>query len=124
MTQPAHDDRALARIEAELRHSDPEFLALFDWLGGTGTREPRRAVAPRPRRLGVALLLLAAVLTAVLVWGQATGWLGRPASAGAVIIGLPGRAAAVAQARLHDWQQETRALVCGSFPAGWGSACG
>lgn len=107
MTRPAHDERILARIEAELRRSDPWLVALFDRLAGNG----RRGVVATWRRLRIALLLTVAVALGV---GQATGW---PAwRAGAVLARIDGRAVVLAQSQLHDWRQEIQALVWGSPP--------
>lgn len=107
MTRPAHDERILARIEAELRRSDPWLVALFDRLADNG----RRSVAAAWRRLRIALLLTIAVVLAV---GQVTGW---PTwRAGVVLAHFDGRAVALAQAQLHDWRQEIQALVWGSPP--------
>lgn len=107
MSRSAHDERILARIEADLRRSDPRLVALFDRLAGHG----RRAAVATWRRLRIALLLTVAVALGV---GQAAGW---PAwRAGAVLARIDGRAVAVAQAQLHDWRQEIQALVWGSPP--------
>lgn len=112
MTRPAHDERILARIEAELRRSDPRLVALFDRLAGNGRRGARPRVLSTWKRLRVALLLTVAVALGV---GQAAGWQ-QAWRAGAALAHFDGRAVAVAQAQLHDWRQEIQALVWGSPP--------
>jgi hypothetical protein len=111
MTRPAHEERVLARIEAELRRADPRLVALFDRLGGNGARGARPLAAAPWKRLLVALLLTIGALAAAFGGGQAAGW-----PAGAVLARFNGRAVAVAQAQLRDWRQEIRTLVWGSPP--------
>lgn len=113
MTQPAHEERVLARIEAELRHSDPRLVVLFDRLGGNGRRGARLPAATAWKRLLVALLLTMTVLAAALGCGRVAGWQARP---GPVLARATGRAVGVVQAQLRDWRQEIQALVWGSPP--------
>ena len=111
MTRPAHDERILARIEAELRRSDPRLVTLFDRLAGNGRRGARPPALATWRRLRIPLLLTVAVALGV---GQAAGW--QAGRAGGVLAHFDGRAVAVVQAQLHDWRQEIQALVWGSPP--------
>ena len=117
MTRPAHEERALAQIEAGLRRSDPWLVALFDRLGNVRP-------AGRPpggvtwKRFLVALVLITAAVAATVGTGQAAGrqaW--PPAHVGAGIVELAGWAAGGMRAQLHDWRQEIRAQVLGSPPA-------
>lgn len=113
MRQPAHEERALAQIEAELRRSDPRLLALFDKLGRDG-RPSSQTPAMRWRRFRIVSLLTAAGLAAAVGLGQAAGPPGR--SAEAALADVQGRAVVAVQAQLHDWRQEIQALVWGSPP--------
>jgi hypothetical protein len=113
MTRPAHEERALARIEAELRRADPRLVALFDRLGGNGRRGARPPAAATWKRLLAALLLTTTAMAAALGAGRIAGWQGRP---GPILARVGGRAVAVAQAELRGWRQEIRALVWGSPP--------
>ena len=111
MTRPTHDERILARIEVELRRSDPRLVTLFDRLGGNSRPRARPPALATWRRLRIALLLAVAVVFGV---GQAAGW--QAWRARAVLAHFDGRAVAVVQAQLHDWRQEIQALVWGSPP--------
>ena len=113
MTQPAHEERVLARIEAELRQSDPRLVVLFDRLGGNGRRGARRPAAATWKRLLAALLLAMTLLAAALGGGRVAGWQERP---GPAVARFDGRAVAFVQAELRDWRQEIRAMVWGSPP--------
>jgi len=114
MTRPAHDERILARIEAELRRSDPRLVTLFDRLAGHGRRGARPPAAATWKRLLAGLLLTMIALAAALGGGRVAGWQGRP---GPFLARAEGRAVAVVQAQLRDWRQELRALLLGSPPA-------
>jgi hypothetical protein len=113
MTRPAHEERVLARIEAELLRADPRLVALFDRLGGNGRRGARPPASATWKRLLVALLLTMTVLAAALGGARVAGWQGRP---GPVLARPEGRAFAVVQAQFCGWQQEIQALVWGSPP--------
>ena len=113
MTRPAREERALARIEAELRRADPRLVALFDRLGGNGRRGARPLAAATWKRLLVALLLTMTALAAALGGGRIAGWQGRP---GPVLARAEGRGFAVVQAQFRGWRQEIQALVWGSPP--------
>jgi hypothetical protein len=115
MTQPTHEERILARIEAELRHSDARLVTLFDRLGGNGRRRGARPPAAATwKRLLVGLLLTSTAVAAAFGGGRVAGWQGRP---GPVVARAEGYAVALVQAQLRDWRQEIRALVLGSPPA-------
>lgn len=113
MTRPAHEERVLARIEAELLRADPRLVALFDRLGGNGRQGARPLAAATWRRLVAALVLTMTALAAALGGGRVAGWQGRP---GPVLARAEGQAFAVVQAELRGWRQEIRALVWGSPP--------
>jgi len=126
---PDGEARVLARIEAELRESDPRFSALFDRLDGAGRgrRPHRRPAGTRWRWLLAALLpALAVVLAAALTGGHMAA--GQRCSA---VPGCPGITAlangaiATVQAQAADWGREIRAQLCHSIPVRKAaSACG
>ncbi len=113
MTQPAHEEHVLARIEAELRASDPRLVVLFDRLAGNRRQDALPPAAATWKRLLVALLVTMTALAAALGGGRVAGWQGRP---GPLLAGAEGRTVAVVQGQLRDWRQEIQALVWGSPP--------
>ena len=117
---PDGEARVLARIEAELRKSDPQLPALFDKLDEAG-RDRRPYLCPEgtqwPRLLAALLPAVALVLMAVLAGGHGAGWQGCPAVAGCPgITAFADRAAATLQALTADLGREIRAQLCQSIP--------
>lgn len=82
---PDREARVLARIEAELRESDPRLPALFDRLAeaARGQRLHEQAAGTRWRRLLAGMLpVLALVVAAALTGSHSAGWQGCPAVPG------------------------------------------
>ena len=125
---PDGEARVLARIEAELRESDPQLSALFDKLdeAGRGPRSQPRPEGTQWRRLLAALLPVAAlVLIAVLTGGKGTNWQSCPMLGCPAITGFTDRAAAMVQAHTADLGREIRQQLCQSLPVRKTiSACG
>jgi hypothetical protein len=117
---PDREAEILARIEAELRESDPRLPALFDRLDEVGRdQRPRRyrAGTQWARLLAVLLYVFALVLTAMLTGGPAAGWQGCPAAPGCPgITAFADRAVATVQAQTADLGREIRAQLCHSIP--------
>lgn len=116
---PDGEARVLARIEAELRKSDPHLPALFDRLGQAG-RDQRPCQHPErtqwERLLAALLPILALVLIAVLTGGQRAGWQACPVPGCPGITALADRAATMVQARTADLGRDIRAQLCQSIP--------
>jgi hypothetical protein len=117
---PDGEARVLARIEAELRKSDPQLPALFDKLDEAGRD---RRPYPRPegtqwtRLLAALLPVFALVLMAVLAGGHGARGQGCPALAGCPgIAAFADRAAATVQAHIADVGREISAQLCQSIP--------
>lgn len=125
---PGGEARVLARIEAELRKSDPQLSALFDKLdeAGRGQRpHPRQARTQWARLFAALLPVLALVLADVLAGGHGAGWQDCPMAGCPGITAFANRAAAMVQAHTADLGRDIREQLCRSVPVRKAtSACG
>jgi hypothetical protein len=129
MSEPAHEGRVLALIEAEFRADDPRLIALFDAFArdSLAPSAPRLPSAVRGRWKALAkglLVLLLVPLTIMTVMAALSG------SRGAVAGGPPSAVAGLGRqtaAAMEMWAarqgQAIRSQICRSIPLPAGTAC-